>query len=394
MPDYGVTTEGFVYKPYTVIYNDLVVGLRNRFGEDLDVSIDTPNGQLTGLFAAPVAEVWQQLNAVYDAYNPNAAYGISLSNIGVITYTPRQTPGKSTVPVIIVGTAGTYIPMNIARIYTQPLQNPFRLLSDVTIPPGGIITVQAEAIEDGPIIAPPGTLTGISTPIDGWTSVTNAVAATPGRNIESDPIYRIRRNNSAAMASQNVEDALKAALLALPGVLDAVVLVNSNSIVDENGFVPNSVAIVVEGGEDQDVIDTIYGRKTSSIPTNGDNLGYVDNNAGLPIPVRFYRQEQIRMYIRIEVEMLNGFPVDGLAQIQQNVYDYLVGTNNGGKPVFSIGDDVIISKLYTPINLTEAVSVISISVDDVFPPENTANFDVTFKQLPTFDIDDIQVIGI
>jgi uncharacterized phage protein gp47/JayE len=394
MPDYGVTPTGFVYKPYTVIYNDLVVGWRANFGADLDVSIDTPNGQLTGLFAAPIAEIWQQMNAVYDAYNPNAAYGISLTNIGVITYTPRQTPGKSTGPAIIVGTPGTFIPMNIARIFTQPLQNNFRLLSDVTIPPSGTITVQAEALDDGPILAPAGTLTGIATPIDGWTSVNNTVDVTPGRNVESDPIYRIRRNNSAAIASQNVEDALNAALKALPGVLDAVVLVNSDNTVDGNGFAPNSIAVVVEGGEDQDIINTIYGRKTSGIPTNGDILGYVNNNAGLPIPIRFYRQQQVTLYITIEVEMLNGFPVDGLAQIQQNVYDYLVGTNNGGKPVFNIGDDVIISKLYTPINLTDAVSVISIAVDDVFPPINTANFAVTFQQLATFDIDNIQVIGI
>lgn len=394
MSDYGVLPTGFVYKPYTVIFNDLVTGLRAEFGADLDVSPDTPNGQLTGLFAAPIAEIWQQMNSVYDAYNPNRAFGESLTNIGIITYTPRQTPGKSTVPVVITGTGGTFLPSSIVRIFTQPLQNQFRLLSDVTIPPDGTITVQAEALEDGPILAPPNTLTGIATPIDGWDSVTNLVSATPGRNAETDPVYRIRRNNSAAMASQNTEDALSAALKSLPGVLDAVVLVNSTNTVDSNGFLPHSIAVVVEGGEDMDVLNTIYARKTSGIPTNGDNSGYIENNAGLPVEIKFYRQESIRIYIRITVEMLNGFPVDGLAQIQQDVYDYLVGTNNGGVPAFSIGDSVIISKLYTPINLTDAVSVASIAVDDDYPPVNTNNFPITFKQLPTFDIDDIEVVGL
>lgn len=395
MADYGVLPTGFVYKPYTIIFNDLVEGLRANFGADLDVSIDTPNGQLTGLFAAPIAEIWQQMNAVYDAYNPNAAFGISLTNIGVITYTPRQTPGKSTVPVVLTANAsGAFLPSDIVRIYTVPLANSFRLLSDVTIPPSSSVTVQAEALEDGPILAPPGTLTGIATPIDGWTGVNNLVAATPGRNIESDPVYRIRRNNSAAMASQNVEDALNAALRALPGVLDSIVIVNPDDTTDGNGLLPHSIAAVVEGGEDQDIFNTIYGRKTSSIPTNGDVIGSVNNNAGLPVAIKFYRQQQIRMYIRIDVDMLDGFPVDGLAQIQQNVYDYLVGTNNGGIPVFGIGDDVIISKLYTPINLTPGVSVLALYVDDVFPPVNTANFDITFKQLATFDMDDIQVIGV
>lgn len=393
MSDYGVTETGFIYKPYTVIYTNLSDGMKIAFGSDLDTSIDTPNGQLIGLFAADVAELWQQENAIYDAYNPNAAFGVSLTNIGVLTYTPRQTQSRTVVPVVITGDVGTYLPAAVVRISTEGVAHQFHFLTDITIPISGEITTQAEADDYGPIIAPAGTLNVINTPITGWTSVINLVDATPGRNTDTDPGFRLRRNASTASASQNTEDALAAALRAVNGVTDAIVLVNDLNEPDINGFAPHSITVVVEGGEDIEVAQTIYGRKTSSIPTNGDTQIAVSNNAGFPILIKFFRQEIVPIYIRIEVVELPGFPVDGLLQIQQNVYDYLVGTNNGEIPVFNIGNTIIISKLYTPINLTPSVSVTQIFLDTEFPPTNTLDLLMAFNQLPEFTLDNIQVVG-
>lgn len=393
MADYGVLPQGFVVKPYTQIVNDLNADMQADFGADLDVSVDTPNGQLIGNIAAPIAELWQVANAVYDAFNPNAAFGISLANIGVINYLPVQVPSRSTVDVVITGTAGVFIPAAIAQIATTGIPYTFHFLADITIPPGGTITVQAQADDTGEITAPAGTLTKINTPINGWTSVTNPADAIPGRSQETDPEYRIRRNNSTVSAAQNIEDALLAALLALPGVLDAVVLSNNKDVVDGNGFAPHSVGVVVEGGEDLLIAQTIYGRLTSGIPTNGTITELIPNNAGILIPVNFYRPVQKPVFIRIEVYEYTGFPSDGLAQIQQDVYDYLVGTNDG-VPVFQLGDTVIISKLYTPINLTIGASVQNLYADFVFPPTNKNDLPITFEQLPTFDINNIQVIGL
>ncbi len=392
---YGVTPTGFVYKPYTVIYNELSTAMKNAFGEDLDTSIDTPNGQLIGLIAAALASLWQQENAIYDAYNPNAATGVSLTNIGVITFTPRNNESKSVVEVVITGTPNTFIPSAIAQISVD--QNPsaaFKFLNDITIPVSGTVTTQAEALNFGSVAAPANTLTQIDTPFAGWASVNNPQAATLGRNTETDPQYRVRRNNSAALASQNTEDSLRAELLSLSGVIDAVVLVNQLNVTDSNGFLPHSIAAIVEGGEDDLIAQKIYGRSTSSISTNGDITVNIANNAGILIPVNFYRNVQIDIYIRIEIIEYTGFPVDGLIQIQQNVYDYLVGTNNGNIPIFGMGATIIISQLYTPINLTPGASVSGLFLDKVDPPINTADLVLTFKELPVFSLDNILVVGI
>lgn len=394
MADYGVTPQGFVVKPYTQIVIDLNAAMEVSFGADLDTAVDTPNGQLIGNIAAPIAEIWEQLNAVYDAFNPNAAFGISLRNVGVLNYLPEQSPSASTVDVVLTGTPGFVIPAAIAQISTTGIPYAFHFLADVTFPISGTITVEAEANEVGAITAPAGTITIISTPMTGWFTVNNPADAIPGRNDETDPEYRLRRSDSTVSAAQNVEDALLAALEALPGVLDAVVLSNNSDDTDGNGFLPNSIAVVVEGGEDPQIAQTIYNRKTSSIPTNGTITENIPNNAGILIPVHFYRPIQKPVYIRIEVLEYTGFPVDGLSQIQQNVYDYLIGTNNGGVPVFQLGDTVIVSKLYTPINLTQGVSVQNIFLGFTFPPTSRIDLPITFEQIATFDMDNIQVIGL
>lgn len=391
---YGVTPTGFVLKPYTVIVKEVSDAFKAAYGEDLDNSVDTPNGQLIGIISAAIAEVWEQCNAVYDAYNPNAATGISLRNIGVINYLPEQEAARSVVEVTFTGDSGTYIPSSIFQAQTTGIPNTFHLLTDLTIPLSGTITAQMQADEYGEILAPAGTLTIINTPFGGLDSINNDEDAVPGRSTETDPEYRLRRNNSSTKASQNTEDALRTALLALTGVLDAVVYSNPSNVVDSYGFKPNSIAVVVEGGEDQAVAQTIYGRKTSSIPTNGDIEIDIPNNAGILVPVYFYRNEEVTVYIKIEIEELTGFPVDGLTQIKQNVYDYLVGTYNGGIPVFNLGDDVIVTKLYTPINLTPGVSVSALLVDDVYPPVSSSNLLINFKQIASFSLDNIQVINI
>lgn len=391
---YGVTPTGFVYKPYTVIVTDLITAFEAAYGVDLDTSADTPNGQMIGILAGAIAELWQQGNAVYDAYNPNEAVGISLRNIGVLNYLPELKASQSVVEVSFTFSGAQYIPAAVFQGQTTGMPNTFHLVSDLNALSAGTITVQMQADEYGQILAPAGTLTVINTPYSNLVSITNAADATPGQNTETDPEYRIRRNNSTTFASQNTEDSLYTALLAVDGVLDAVVYSNPRSTTDSNGFAPYSIAVVVEGGTDQDIGKAIYGRKTSSIPTNGNIEVDIPNNANILVPIFFYRNQIVTVYIKIEVEMLEGFPVNGLSQIQKNTYDYLVGTFNGNVPVFKIGNSVIITKLYTPINLTPGVSVTALLVDDVYPPISSTNLPINFKQIAGFSLANIQVIAI
>lgn len=391
MPTYGVTPEGFVVKRLVDIIESLNQRCIARFGADFDTDPDKPNGQINGVMAEVFADLWQEGNAIYNSRDPAKATGVALTDIGVLNYLTRLNATFTTATVTITGVPGTVIPAATSQVSSVNPVNTFGFLDDVTIPPAGTIDVEVEAVLTGPITAEAHTIITIATPINGWVSVDNAQAAVPGRNYETDPEFRMRRNNSTLLNAQQIEDAMLAAILALPGVVDARIYSNNRPVEDSNGFQPHSIAAVVEGGESSEIGQAIYDKKTSSIPTNGDVEVDILNNSGILIPIFYYNAVQKPVYLTIIVQAYFGFPGNATTQIRQNVYDYVTGASNGGVALYRIGGAVVLSQLYTPINYTPGVSVVAVKAGFSPNPTNTADLPINFNEYATFDIDNILV---
>lgn len=389
---YGVTLQGFVIKPQSVIIAELNSGFQNAFGADLDVSPDTPNGQLIGLYAQPITDLWEIANAVYDAFNPNAATGVSLSNLVQLNNMERIEDSPSTVDEVFTGIPGTFISANGFIVTTSDTGFNFTLVDDVIVGPSGSTTAQMKSVDLGAVPAPAGTLTVVSTPVTGLISVTNPQDAILGRSNETDPQLRVRRDKSTETNSQNIDDALYADILSLEGVIDAQVLSNGTDNIDANGLLPHSIAACVEGGIDDDIREAIFNNKASSIQTNGNITGFVTNSQGFLIPINFYRPDLLNIYVEVDVVMLPGFPSGGLLQIQQNIFNYVTGVTTGIIP-FGIAQNVIASQLYIPINSVPSVSVNALKLG-VGTPIGTGDINIGFNQLSAWDIDNITVNAI
>ena len=396
---YGVTPTGFVLKRLQDILISLNQNFQQAFGIDLDVSSDTPNGQFNGIMAEPIAQIWQQLQALYNGMDPRQATGDSLTNIGVINYLKRDGQSRSSVTQTFNGTNGTFINAAIFQCATETTNFPFILQQSITIPPSGTIDAQCVSVAYGPVPAPANTLTIINTPITGLTSITNAADAILGRLVETDPEFRIRRIDSTSVEAQQLTDALIGKLKSLTGVIDADVIANNLDVPDSHGFLPHSIAAIVEGGSDQDIAETIFTTNISSIPTNGNIEVDVPNSKGLLIPIFFYRAVQVPIYIYIQIHAYSGFPSNGLVQIQQNVYTFLTGIDavTGavvGDPFYTIGSTIIISQLYCAINQTPGASVRELLVDTVHPAVNANDLVLDFNQIPTFELVNISVVSV
>ena len=72
---YGLTSTGFVPKPYEQVLADVQADLRSRFGESIDLSASSVFGQLAGIIAERVSEVWDAAQGVYNAFVPDASTG-------------------------------------------------------------------------------------------------------------------------------------------------------------------------------------------------------------------------------------------------------------------------------------------------------------------------------
>lgn len=132
------------------------------------------------------------------AYSPNTTYQGSY-----VPYQGQSLNGtNSTVTVTFTGTPTTSIPAGtIIAENASGYQNEFITNTTVVIGGGGTVSVACTAASTGLVIAPPGTITLIITPVSGVSSVTNASAAVIGS--QSLIAYQIVSAKSAGAAVNN-----------------------------------------------------------------------------------------------------------------------------------------------------------------------------------------------
>src|SRR5258708_33625853 len=94
---FGVTALGFVVKPLPQIVTDLGASLQAApsFGAGVDLDPSGPLGQLVGVLASPLADLWQALQAIYAAQYPDSASDTSLDNVMSLSGALRLAPQPS-----------------------------------------------------------------------------------------------------------------------------------------------------------------------------------------------------------------------------------------------------------------------------------------------------------
>jgi uncharacterized phage protein gp47/JayE len=218
----------------------------------------------------------------------------------------------------------------------------------------------------------------ISVPIAGWDSVINPISATTGRLVETDEELRERFRNSKFFQSQNILEALIDALRNVDGVTDVVVYENDTDAVDINGVPAHSFLPIVLGGLPSDIGETIWQNKPTGIPSVGDTTIQITDSQGFLHSISYKRPTEIPIYITVSISNAGGIAGDAQAQIRQNIENY-------GEANYFIGDDVIYSRFYTPINTVPGHMVNSLFIGTSPSPTGTANIVIDFDAVATFN---------
>ncbi len=335
-------TSGYTYSDYpnTLTYVQNI--FKSIYGADIYLGNDSQDGQLCAAFALAIYDTNQQMASVLNSLSPTYAQGTQLSSEVLINGITRQPATYSTATLTLTGDVGTVITgasVKDANGYTWSL-------ADCIISSGGTVDTLATCTTAGAITALANTITQINTPILGWTSVTNASAATTGIAMESDATLRQRQKVSTSLPSVTVLGGLYGALLNITGVTRAKCYENNTSSTDSNGLVANSIAAVVEGGATQSIIDTIGTRKTMGCNTNGSTTGTYTDMYGITETIKFYPLDYTQIYINISLTRLSGWTT----AIQTEITNSLIAYINA----LSIGQTVMYSKIWTYANLTGA----------------------------------------
>jgi hypothetical protein len=81
MSDYGVSSTGFKRKRLNLLLEELNSEVKAIFGDNFNVSPESPDGQINGVVSESNANLWELAEEAYNAFNPKAASGVTLRNL-------------------------------------------------------------------------------------------------------------------------------------------------------------------------------------------------------------------------------------------------------------------------------------------------------------------------
>lgn len=420
----GLTPTGFVVETTDQILTAIEGDELTTMDPANDLSPDEPLGQLNGIFSSKVSDVWQGQQACYSAQDPNNAEGQQLDVVCLLTGTKRKA-ATSTVAHGCTGSGTTATVFNAAvldqngnvvtpgSILAQIAGHPefvFTNRNALTIPAGGTFSgLDFICVQTGAIACNGGTLTVISPPVTGLSSITNPTDGETGSAIESDTALRIRRVQELVPPDGATNDSMRQTLLAVQGtgpgnqgVINAFVFENDTNATDGNGLPPHSTLAVIWDGAslqaaNNDIAQAIWNSKSSGIQpfdANSGTSGVAIDSAGASHTIGFARATQLTMYVNITVAVDNTFDtVNGAAAVAAAIAT-MGNTLVQGQPVVPLDYTGIVRFGNSAAGIAGVQGVRNVTVfqiDSHSSPTNTAEIAVSITNIARFDTSRIAV---
>ena len=385
-PVFTVSENGIQAPSYAEILEYFQSQARNTFGQDANIDADTQDGQLIAIFALALSDVNAQAIATYNQFNPNTAVGVGLDSAVKTNGISRHTATNSTVDLVLIGQAGTVITNGVA---TDDNENRWLLPDQVIIPVSGEITVTATAEEVGAIEASPNTITQIGTPTLGWQSVNNPTSATVGVAVETDVELRQRQSRSTELPSVSLWEGIIASLLNLEGVTRVSGVKNDEDATSDEGVPGHTIAMIVDGGDVDEIGKTIFLKKGEGVGTFGTTQTTYIDTYGFPNVIKFSRPTIVNAYVTLTITPSSTYISTVADEIKQRIADYINS--------LAIGESVNIARV-----LSSAVKDCTTGVDDRFDvtaivmgeasgSQTAASIPIEWNEAATCDVENITV---
>lgn len=387
-----LTATGFRVKRQDEITTELEAKFKSIYGGQVNLSPQSVNGQEIATFSESLADMWNILEALYHSFSVGGARGRVQEAVYELNGLTRNQAASSTVTLLFTGEPGTII---LAGTEVESIDKLiFKTTQIGTINQLRQASIPAESELKGPYPAPPGSINTLVNPNVDIESVTNLQAAVPGRYRETDAEFRYRRDLSTAIPGLNTLESLFSKLSDLEGV--NVIKIEENKTNDPYlGMPPHSFSVIIEGGVDEEIAKLIWISKPAGIVTYGSIPIDVIDNQGKPNTVYFSRPEDVTIYMQIDITTdPELYPSDGDDLIKEAIIDYVSGaleetTNFAG---FGIGKDVILSKLYVPINLVQGHEIESILIGTDPLALSNVNIPIAWNKKGLFLSENIEII--
>ncbi|AWQ18488.1 hypothetical protein C1N63_06410 [Pantoea ananatis] len=382
-----VNAQGISAPAYQTILTTLTGYFQQIYGTDAYLDPDSKDGQMVALVALAIHDANNTAIAVYNSFSPLTGMSDALSRNVKINGISRHGATNSTVDLALAGTAGTTVTNGSVKDANGIIWN---LPASVTIGPGGTVIVTSTCAVAGAVAAVAGSVNKINTPTRGWTSVTNASAATVGSAAEKDSELRIRQRQSVAFPSLTPFVALDGAIANVTGVTRHKLYENDTGSVDANGLPAHSVAAIVDGGDVNAIAQVLQSKKGQGVATFGSTSVTVPDAWQNPHIISFSRPAPVPVFVAITLKVFQGYTTQVGNDIKKAIADYVNSLD--------IGDDLLLSRVYSPANLgvvsggeSRYYDINSLQIGRSAATVAPANIVTAFNEAVTCSVDNITV---
>lgn len=225
------------------------------------------------------------------------------------------------------------------------------------------------------------TLNVIQTPTLGWREVYNPFDSIASRQAESDEELRARAKILKGNDSSGNRQAMYGDLMSVDGV--RYVGIKENVYDTElEGRGAHGVSVYVLGGSEDDIFASLDSNIAAGTLMDGDIQRTMEDEAGT-YELAFSRVELVPIEIKLAIVASHNFEADGFIKIQDAIVSYFESLN--------VGEDVIWSRLFTPINSVQGMDVSSLRIGKKGETLTQDTVEILPNQLAVISFEDINI---
>ena len=361
--------NGFIAPPESAILAGVLADMNAAFGGNLNPALSTPQGQLASSTTAIIGDSYAMFLWFCSQVDPAYSSGRMQDAIARIYFIERIPSQATVVQVTCAGLVGVNIPVgalvadNAGNIYVCQQAGP--------IAASGNVTLSFSNAVSGPIACPAGSIGPAPyQAIPGWDSAVNLADGILGQDVETPAAFELRRSQSTGINSMGPVPAILAAVLQVPGVLDAYATENDTAIATTIGGVligPNSLYICVLGGASAAIAQAIWSRKAPGCGYTGNTSVVVQDPSPSYIPpipsylVTYEAPTIVDFAVLVVIANSPAVPSNALSLVQAAVIAAFAGIDGGSRA--KIGSTVFASRYYAGIAALGAwASIVGIQI--------------------------------
>jgi len=307
--------QGIHKESYAETVAALQAAFKTIYGVDINLDSNSPDGQIIGIFALAKQDFLDLIVQDYNSKDPDQAVGAALDAVCALCgiYRKGGTYTKVTVQITNDRTVDLVGLDTSANPYTVADQNgnEFQLIEGETALAAGTHNLNFRAKNIGAVQVQADTITTAVTIVLGVTAINNPAGPYEnGVDQETDAQLRLRRQKSTSGPAQGFLSSLRAGLLALDGVTSCLVFENNTGEEDENSVPGHSIWVIVDGGDDDEIAETIYKYRNAGCGMKGTEIVQVTQVDGSVFPIYFDRAVESDLYVRFEIDVIGGGSYD------------------------------------------------------------------------------------